>query len=81
MSTPTFPQSFHTTRWTLVRQAAGSEEPAAAQALSALCESYWYPVYAFIRRSGKGPHDAEDLTQGFFARLIEKNFLATADGD
>ena len=79
MSAPTFPQSFHTTRWTLVRQAANDADPAARQALSTLCETYWYPVYAFIRRSGKGPHDAEDLTQGFFERLLEKQILATAD--
>jgi len=50
----------------------------AAQALSALCDAYWYPIYAFIRRSGHGPHDAEDLTQGFFARLLEKDILAAA---
>lgn len=62
-----------------MRQAASSTDPAARQALATLCESYWYPVYAFIRRSGKGSHDAEDLTQGFFARLLEKGILATAD--
>jgi RNA polymerase sigma-70 factor (ECF subfamily) len=79
MNAPLAPRSFHTTRWSLVRQAASSADPAAAQALSALCEAYWYPVYAFIRRSGKGPHDAEDLTQGFFARLLENEILADAD--
>ena len=52
---------------------------AARAALAALCEGYWYPIYAFIRRSGKSPHDAEDLTQGFFARLVEKTVLAGAD--
>ena len=79
MSTPTFPDSFHTTRWTVVRQAANDSDPAARQALATLCETYWYPVYAFIRRSGKSAHDAEDLTQGFFARLLEKHILAAAD--
>ncbi len=79
MNAPTAPRSFQTTRWTIVRQAASSTDPAARQALATLCESYWYPVYAFIRRSGKGSHDAEDLTQGFFARLLEKRILATAD--
>ena len=69
MNSPLPPQSFHTTRWTFVRQALNSADPAAAQALSSLCEAYWYPIYAFIRRSGKSPHDAEDLTQGFFAKL------------
>lgn len=79
MNAPTAPRSFQTTRWTIVRQAASSTDPAARQALATLCESYWYPVYAFIRRSGKGSHDAEDLTQGFFARLLEKGILATAN--
>ena len=79
MNAPIAPRSFQTTRWTIVRQAASSTDPAARQALATLCESYWYPVYAFIRRSGKGSHDAEDLTQGFFARLLEKGILATAN--
>jgi len=80
MHAPTAPHAFHTTRWTLVRCAAqGENDPASAQALAALCGAYWYPVYAFIRRSGKGPHDAEDLTQGFFARLLKSEILADAD--
>src|SRR5437868_6271618 len=79
MSAPTAPRSFQTTRWTLVRQALSGGDTAAAQALSTLCEAYWYPVYAFIRHSGKGPDDAEDLTQGFFAKLLEKHILAGAD--
>jgi RNA polymerase sigma factor (sigma-70 family) len=73
------PRSFCTTRWTVVRRAVGCDDAAARQALAALCESYWYPIYAFIRRSGKSPHDAEDLTQGFFTRLLEKDLLAAAD--
>jgi len=73
------PHSFCTTRWTTVRRAVGSDDIAARAALAALCEGYWYPIYAFIRRSGKSPHDAEDLTQGFFARLVEKAVLAGAD--
>lgn len=81
MNAPHAPRSFHTTRWSRVRQAASSADPAAAQALAELCEAYWYPVYAFVRSSGKGPHDAEDLTQGFFARLLEKGILASADPD
>lgn len=79
MQTAVLPQTFQTTRWSLVRQANGSVDEEALQALAALCESYWYPVYAYIRRSGHGPHDAEDLTQGFFARLLEKGTLAHAD--
>lgn len=79
MQTGVLPQTFQTTRWSLVRQANGSVDDAAVQALAALCESYWYPVYAYIRRSGHSAHDAEDLTQGFFARLLEKDTLAHAD--
>lgn len=52
---------------------------AAMLALEQLCNSYWYPIYAFIRRSGRSPHDAEDLTQGFFAKLLDKATLANAD--
>ena len=63
------PQSFQTTRWSLVRRAVGAGD---AQALATLCDAYWYPIYAYVRRSGHGPHDAEDLTQGLFARLLEK---------
>lgn len=70
---------FPTTRWSLVREVANSDPVAARQALAALCEIYWPPVYTFIRRSGKGPQDAEDLTQNFFQRLIEKEIFASAD--
>lgn len=79
MSQHAAPRSFHTTRWSLVRQAIGSDDPAARAALALLCEAYWYPIYAFIRHSGHAPHDAEDLTQGFFARLLQRDALATAD--
>jgi len=50
----------------------------AHEALSRLCETYWYPLYAFVRRQGHSPHDAQDLTQGFFARLLEKGYLQAA---
>jgi RNA polymerase sigma-70 factor (ECF subfamily) len=73
------PRSFETTRWSLVRLAAGGDDTAARAALSGLCEAYWYPVYAFIRRSGHSPHDAEDLTQGFFADILERRAFASAD--
>ena len=79
MERPTAPRSFQTTRWSVVRRAIGSEDGAAKQALADLCNAYWYPLYAYFRRSGQGAHDAEDLTQGFFARLFAKNFLAAAD--
>ncbi|MFO1483171.1 MAG: sigma factor [Verrucomicrobiaceae bacterium] len=79
MSVPVLPRSFETTRWSLVQRATGEVDADARQALAALCDSYWYPVYAYIRRSGHNAHDAEDLTQGFFARLLEKGTLAHAD--
>jgi RNA polymerase sigma-70 factor (ECF subfamily) len=66
------PHAFQTTRWTLVERVNGAFDAEAAAALAALCNAYWYPIYAFIRRSGHTPHDAEDLTQGFFARLLEQ---------
>lgn len=49
------------------------------KALASLCEQYWYPIYAFARRSGKSPHDAQDATQGFFCLILEKNLFAEAD--
>lgn len=73
------PRSFHTTRWSLVRLATAEEPVEAMQAMEALCEAYWYPLYAFIRRSGHGPEDAEDLTQGFFARMLDRDILLSAD--
>lgn len=73
------PGSFHTTRWSLVFQAGQKDSPQQQAALAALCQAYWYPLYAFVRRGGKPPADAEDLTQQFFARLLERNFLDRAD--
>lgn len=73
------PRSFHTTRWSLVRLAIAEEPVEALQAMETLCEAYWYPLYAFIRRSGYGPEDAEDLTQGFFARMLDRDILMSAD--
>ncbi len=70
---------FHTTRWSVIQAAGGKDSEAARKALSELCENYWYPLYAFVRRSGNGVEDAEDLTQGFFARLLEKRDIGAAD--
>ena len=67
---------FQTTHWSVVLQAAGEES---GRALEHLCRTYWYPLYAFIRRKGHSPQDAQDLTQAFFARLLEKNYVAQAD--
>ena len=70
---------FPATQWTAVLAAGGSPSPESAAALERLCSSYWYPLYAFVRRSGHSPPDAEDLTQEFFARLLEHNWIAHAD--
>jgi RNA polymerase sigma factor (sigma-70 family) len=71
--------SFATTHWSLIVAAAKGSSPQARGALEALCASYWYPVYAFVRRRGEKAEDASDLTQGFFARLLEKEYLEDAD--
>jgi RNA polymerase sigma-70 factor (ECF subfamily) len=69
---------FRTTRWSLVRSAGGSDEAARAS-LEELCRDYWYPLYAFARRSGRSREAAEDLIQSFFARLLARDDLATVD--
>src|SRR5215831_15643927 len=81
VSSPTRDSSFTSTRWTIVYQAANSKAPsqAALSALSELCQIYWRPVYVFLRRQGMAQHDAQDLTQGFFAELIETRAYARAD--
>ncbi len=73
------PSRFETTEWSLVLAAGHGGEETAAHALARLCALYWYPVFAFVRRKGHAPEDAQDLTQGFFARLIEKGDLGDAD--
>ena len=71
---------FAATRWTLVLAAArGEPSPRAAEAMSELCGVYWYPLYAYVRRRGHESHEAEDLTQEFFLRLLAKNCLAGVD--
>ena len=72
---------FATTRWSLVRSAGsdGSKDTHAGRALAELCESYWYPLYAYVRRKGVDAEEARDLTQAFFAMLLERNDLAAAD--
>ena len=66
---------FATTRWTVVLAAIDKAAPQADAALEDLCRTYWYPLYAYVRRQGHSREDAEDLTQAFFARLLEKNYL------
>jgi RNA polymerase sigma-70 factor (ECF subfamily) len=70
---------FTTTHWSVVLAAGQSESPQAAQALEQLCRTYWYPLYAYVRRRGYGPEDAQDLTQEFFLRLLRKDYLAQVD--
>ncbi|SPE58942.1 RNA polymerase, sigma-24 subunit, ECF subfamily [Verrucomicrobia bacterium] len=66
---------FVTTQWSVVLAAKDKSSPECAQALETLCQAYWYPLYAFVRSSGYSPPDAQDLTQGFFAQLLAKDFL------
>ncbi len=70
---------FVTTHWSVVLSAQDSSSPQSGQALETLCRAYWFPLYAFVRRLGHGPHDAQDLTQDFFARVLEKGYLKAAD--
>lgn len=72
---------FLTTHWSAVVRAGQTDAREAAAALAELCQNYWYPLYAFVRRQGRTPPEAEDLTQEFFAQLLAKNFVAKADQD
>ena len=77
---PSDAAGFAATRWTLVLAAArGSVSPCAAEAMAELCRLYWYPLYAYVRRQGHPVADAQDLTQEFFRRLLEKGYLANAN--
>lgn len=72
-------KDFPTTLWTVVLH-AGRDEPVQAQAaLAQLCQAYWYPLYSFVRRRGYSPHDSQDLTQAFFAQILEKRGLEQVD--
>src|SRR3954454_18217289 len=73
------PARFETTRWSVVLAAGQSTCTEAREALATLCRLYWYPVYAYARRRGLDPEEAADLTQGFFARLIERKTVRGAD--
>ena len=72
---------FPTTRWTLVIAAADPRRTEARSALVSLCEAYWYPLYAYVRRRGYPPDQAQDLTQDFFIRVLEGRYLDRADPD
>lgn len=69
---------FATTHWSVVLAAGQSDDAQASAALEQLCRTYWYPLYAYVRRQGRSPEDAQDLTQDFFAHLLAKGFLRGA---
>ena len=71
--------NFEETHWSLILAAGQQDSPRAHAALTKLCENYWYPLYAFIRRRGHDSESAKDLTQEFFSRLIEKEYVRVAD--
>jgi len=74
-------QRFTTTHWSVVFTAGQTDSPQANEALEKLCRTYWYPLYVYVRRQGNSPEDAQDLTQIFFSRLLEKNYFAKANRD
>jgi RNA polymerase sigma factor (sigma-70 family) len=71
--------AFVTTHWTVVLAAAVADSPSAAGALEDLCQTYWPPLYAYVRRRGYSTEDAQDLTQEFFVRLLERNSVASVN--
>ncbi|MEW6302118.1 MAG: sigma factor [Verrucomicrobiota bacterium] len=71
--------SFTTTHWSVVLSAGDTASAHSQESLSRLCHSYWYPLYAWLRRTGRNPHDAQDLLQSFFARLLERKLFKSAD--
>jgi RNA polymerase sigma factor (sigma-70 family) len=77
-SPPALPAVFVTTHWSVVLSAREKASTQSSAALETLCRAYWYPLYAWVRRQGHSPHDAQDLTQEFFARLLQKDYLRAA---
>ena len=78
-SEPSSRQVFATTHWSVVVTAGRNDTGRAQDALAKLCQTYWYPLYAYVRRRGYSQEDAQDLTQEFFARLLERNWVGQAD--
>src|SRR5215510_3008332 len=70
---------FATTHWSVVLSAVDDSSPGAKEALEHLCRTYWYPLYAYVRRQGHSPEDAQDLTQAFFVRFLAKKSVQLAD--
>ena len=79
MSTPGISPVFTATHWSVVLAARDGASTLAAQALEKLCRTYWYPLYAYVRRNGCSREDAQDLTQGFFTHLLQRSFLENVD--
>lgn len=75
------PRWFTTTRWSVVLASARGSTPEAGRALETLCSIYWYPIYAWLRWQGRSPHDAQDLTQAFFAFLLQHDALGSVHPD
>lgn len=73
------PHDFRTTHWSVVLRAGRAAGPESAAALEQLCETYWFPIYAYVRRHVADPENAKDFTQEFFARLLEQNLVSQAD--
>src|SRR5262245_51851985 len=73
------PAVFATTHWNVVLEAGLESSPKASEAMAQLCRTYWYPLYAYVRRKGYNPEDAQDLTQDFFARLLSGRILGGLD--
>jgi RNA polymerase sigma factor (sigma-70 family) len=78
-STPGGPRRFATTHWSVVLAAGSSSSPDYQEAISTLCQTYWFPLYAYLRRRGYDSNQAEDYTQAFFARMLERHDLRVAD--
>ncbi len=72
------PAYFATTHWSVVLATGDPSAPKAAEALETLCRTYWYPLYAYVRRHGYGPEDAQDLTQDFFLHLLQSHSISGA---
>ena len=66
---------FATTHWSVVVAAGESDSSKGTEAMAQLCRTYWYPLYAYVRRKGYDSHEAQDLTQEFFSRLLTRNYL------
>jgi DNA-directed RNA polymerase specialized sigma24 family protein len=78
-SSAAMPGQFPATHWSVVLAAVRNDDTRSHQALTQLCQVYWFPLYAFVRRHGHSPEDAQDFTQGFFAHLLERQALAEVD--